>query len=75
MITGAGLIMTVVFGAFVSADLPALKMIGVGLCVAVLVDASLIRAFIVPAFMSVAGRWNWYPGPAPDAPRFPSPIS
>lgn len=62
VITGAGLIMSVVFGAFVSADLPALKMIGVGLCVAVLVDASIIRAFVVPAFMSVAGRWNWYPG-------------
>ena len=62
VITGAGLIMTVVFGAFVSADLPALKMIGVGLCVAVLVDASVIRAFVVPAFMSIAGRWNWYPG-------------
>ncbi|MGO9635285.1 MAG: MMPL family transporter [Steroidobacteraceae bacterium] len=64
VITGAGLIMTVVFGAFVSADLPALKMIGVGLCVAVLVDASVIRAFVVPAFMSLAGRWNWYPGDA-----------
>jgi RND superfamily putative drug exporter len=62
VITGAGLIMTVVFGAFVSADLPALKMIGVGLCVAVLVDASVIRSFVVPAFMSIAGRWNWYPG-------------
>ncbi len=62
VITGAGLIMTVVFGAFVSANLPALKMIGVGLCVAVLVDASVIRAFVVPAFMSIAGRWNWYPG-------------
>ena len=71
VITGAGLIMTVVFGAFVSADLPALKMIGVGLCVAVLIDATVIRAFVVPAFMSIAGRWNWYPGrsdrlPAPD---------
>jgi putative drug exporter of the RND superfamily len=62
VITGAGLIMTVVFGAFASADLPTLKMIGVGLCVAVLVDASVIRAFVVPAFMTVAGRWNWYPG-------------
>ncbi len=62
VITGAGLIMVVVFGAFVSADLPALKMIGVGLCVAVLVDATVIRAFVVPAFMSIAGRWNWYPG-------------
>ena len=62
VITGAGLIMTVVFGAFASAALPALKMIGVGLCVAVLIDATVIRAFVVPAFMSIAGRWNWYPG-------------
>ncbi len=62
VITGAGLIMAVVFGAFAGADLPALKMIGVGLCVAVLIDATLIRGFVVPAFMSLAGRWNWYPG-------------
>jgi len=62
VITGAGLIMVVVFGAFVSAPLPVLKMIGLGLCVAVLVDATLIRALIVPAVMALAGRWNWYPG-------------
>jgi RND superfamily putative drug exporter len=62
VITGAGLIMAVVFGAFVAADLPALKMIGVGLCGAVLVDATLIRGFIVPAVMTIAGRWNWFPG-------------
>jgi RND superfamily putative drug exporter len=62
VITGAGLIMAVVFGAFVGAELPALKMIGVGLCGAVLVDATLIRGFVVPAVMSLAGRWNWYPG-------------
>jgi RND superfamily putative drug exporter len=62
VITGAGLIMAAVFGAFVSADLPALKMIGVGLCVAVLVDATLIRGFVVPAVMCLAGRWNWFPG-------------
>jgi putative drug exporter of the RND superfamily len=62
VITGAGLIMVVVFGAFVSAELPVLKMIGLGLCVAVLVDATLIRALIVPAVMALAGRWNWYPG-------------
>jgi RND superfamily putative drug exporter len=37
-------------------------MIGLGLCVAVLVDATLIRALIVPAVMALAGRWNWYPG-------------
>lgn len=62
VITGAGLIMVVVFGAFATADLPVLKMTGVGLCVAVLIDATLIRAIIVPAVMALGGRWNWYPG-------------
>jgi uncharacterized membrane protein YdfJ with MMPL/SSD domain len=65
VITGAGLIMVVVFGAFAGASLPVLKMIGVGLCVAVLVDATLVRALIVPAVMALAGRWNWYPGRRP----------
>ncbi len=62
VITGAGLIMAVVFGAFAVADLPALKMMGVGLCVSVLIDATVIRALVVPAVMTLAGRWNWYPG-------------
>jgi RND superfamily putative drug exporter len=62
VITGAGLIMAVVFGAFVGADLPVLKMMGVGLCVSVLIDATVIRAFVVPAIMVLAGRLNWYPG-------------
>jgi RND superfamily putative drug exporter len=62
VITGAGLVMVAVFGAFVGAALPALKMIGLGLCMAVLVDATLVRALIVPAVMALAGRWNWYPG-------------
>jgi RND superfamily putative drug exporter len=65
VITGAGLIMVVVFGAFAGAALPVLKMIGVGLCVAVLVDATLVRALIVPSVMALAGRWNWYPGRRP----------
>ena len=33
-----------------------------GLCVSVLIDATVIRAFVVPAVMALAGRWNWYPG-------------
>jgi putative drug exporter of the RND superfamily len=65
VITGAGLIMVVVFGAFVAADLPVLKMTGVGLCVAVFIDATVIRAFVVPALMALGGRWNWYPGRRP----------
>ncbi len=69
VITGAGLIMAVVFGAFAGADLPVLKMMGVGLCVSVLIDATVIRAFVVPAVMALAGRWNWYPGRHPDRGR------
>ena len=61
VITGAGLIMMVVFGAFIAADLPVLKMMGVGLSVAVMVDATIIRALVMPAVMAIAGRWNWYP--------------
>ena len=62
VITGAGLIMAAVFGAFAGAQLPVLKMMGVGLCVAVLVDATVIRTFVVPAVMALGGRFNWYPG-------------
>jgi len=62
VITGAGLIMAAVFGAFIGAQLPVLKMMGVGLCVAVLVDATVIRTFVVPAAMTLGGRFNWYPG-------------
>jgi RND superfamily putative drug exporter len=62
VITGAGLIMAAVFGAFVGAQLPVLKMMGVGLCVAVLVDATIIRTFVVPAVLTLGGRFNWYPG-------------
>jgi putative drug exporter of the RND superfamily len=72
VITGAGLIMVAVFGAFIGAGLPVLKMTGVGLCVAVLVDATLIRALIVPAVMAIAGRWNWYPGRGPVSAAAPT---
>ncbi|HTV94740.1 MAG TPA: MMPL family transporter [Steroidobacteraceae bacterium] len=65
VITGAGLIMAAVFGAFVGAQLPVLKMMGVGLCVAVLVDATVIRTFVVPAVTALGGRFNWYPGVRP----------
>jgi putative drug exporter of the RND superfamily len=62
VITGAGLIMAAVFGAFATADLPVLKMMGVGLCVSIVMDATVIRAFVVPALIAMVGRWNWYPG-------------
>jgi putative drug exporter of the RND superfamily len=61
MITNAALIMAAVFGAFAFARVVVVQMLGLGLAVAVLVDATLIRVLLVPAFMKMAGRWNWWP--------------
>ena len=61
VITSAALIMVVVFGAFALARVVLVQMLGVGLAVAVLVDAALIRTLLGPALMQFAGRWNWWP--------------
>jgi RND superfamily putative drug exporter len=52
--------MITVFGAFAFARLVVVKEIGLGLALAVLVDATLIRALLVPATMRLLGRWNWW---------------
>lgn len=62
MITSAALIMVAVFGGFAWAHLTVVKMLGVGLGVAILVDATLVRVLVAPALMRIAGRWNWHPG-------------
>jgi RND superfamily putative drug exporter len=62
VITSAALIMIVVFGAFAFARVLVMQFLGFGLAVAVLLDATLIRMVLVPAFMHLAGRWNWWPG-------------
>ena len=62
VITSAALIMVAVFGAFAFARDVIVQMIGLGLAVAVFVDATLIRSVLGPALMQVAGRWNWWPG-------------
>jgi RND superfamily putative drug exporter len=61
VITSAALIMVVVFGAFAFARVFMVQMIGLGLAVAVLVDATVIRSILGPALMQVAGKWNWWP--------------
>ena len=64
MITGAALIMVCVFAAFALADTITIKSIGVGMAIAVLLDATIIRVLLVPATMRLMGRWNWWaPGP------------
>jgi RND superfamily putative drug exporter len=60
VITSAALIMISVFGAFVLSDDPNGKLFGVGLAVAVLLDATLVRMVLVPATMSIMGKANWW---------------
>jgi len=59
-ITSAAAVMVAVFASFSLAGSPALKELGVGLGVAVLLDATLVRLVIVPAAMRLLGRWNWW---------------
>ena len=64
VITGAALIMVSVFAAFALADIITIKSIGVGMAIAVLLDATIIRVLLVPATMRLLGHWNWWaPGP------------
>lgn len=60
IITGAALIIVVVFAGFATGDLVMFQQMGFGVAVALLVDGTLIRMVIVPAAMTLLGPWNWY---------------
>ena len=60
VITAAAAIMVCVFGSFVVGDLRGIKLIGFGLAVAVLIDATIVRMVLVPATMELLGRRNWW---------------
>ena len=60
IVTSAALIVVVVSLAFVSADMVIVKALGLGMALAVLLDATLVRGLLVPATMRLLGRWNWY---------------
>lgn len=62
VITSAAVIMIIVFGAFAFSRVIAVRLFGFGLAAAVFLDATLVRMVLVPAFMHIAGRWNWWPG-------------
>jgi RND superfamily putative drug exporter len=63
-ISSAALIMVAVFTAFAFTGVPSIKEIGVGLAVAIALDATLVRLVLVPATMEILGHWNWWlPGP------------
>jgi RND superfamily putative drug exporter len=60
VITAAAVVMSISFAALIAAQVSFMRMFGVGLTLAVLVDATLIRMVLVPAFMHVMGGWNWW---------------
>ena len=64
IITSAALLLIVVVIGFAAGHTAFLKLIGIGMVTAILVDATLVRALLVPASMRLLGRWNWWaPGP------------
>jgi RND superfamily putative drug exporter len=64
IITSAALLLIIVITGFATGQTGFVKLIGVGMIVAILVDATLVRALLVPATMRLLGRWNWWaPGP------------
>ncbi len=60
VITAAAAIMVFVFGSFVLNGDPTIKQFGVGLAVAVILDATVVRCLLVPSLMILMGKWNWY---------------
>ena len=52
--------MAVSFAGFVVGSVPGLQQFGLGLAFAVLIDATLVRALLVPSLMAIMGRWNWW---------------
>ena len=64
IITSAALLLAVVIGAFSTSGIVFMKMIGIGMLVALLIDATVVRILLVPATMKLLGNWNWWaPGP------------
>jgi RND superfamily putative drug exporter len=64
LITAAAALLALVFLSFATSEVTFIKMMGIGLALAVIVDATLVRAALVPAFMRITGRINWW-APAP----------
>jgi RND superfamily putative drug exporter len=60
VVTSAAMVMVAVFSIFATLGIVELKQFGVGLAVAVLIDATIVRAVLLPATMKMLGEWNWY---------------
>ncbi len=60
IITAAALVLAVSFAAFAFGGVSIMKMLGVGISLAILIDATIVRALMVPALMRLFGEWNWW---------------
>lgn len=60
VVTAAAVVMCISFAALIAAQVSFMRMFGLGLTVAILVDATLVRLVLLPAFMHVMGKWNWW---------------
>jgi RND superfamily putative drug exporter len=60
IVTAAAIIMVAAFLGFVAGRIVGLQEFGLGLAVAIFVDATVVRALLVPSLMAILGRWNWW---------------
>ncbi len=60
IVTSAALLLAVAFGAFLTSHIVITKELGLGTAAAVMLDATIVRALLVPALMRLLGRWNWW---------------
>jgi RND superfamily putative drug exporter len=60
IVSYAALLFVIAIGAFATSKVIFIKEVGIGTAVAVLVDATIVRALLVPALMQLLGRWNWW---------------
>jgi putative drug exporter of the RND superfamily len=60
IVTSAAIVVVVVAGSFVTADIVLIKALGLGTALAVAIDATIVRALLVPATMRLLGKWNWW---------------
>ncbi len=64
IVTAAALLLSVAIGAFATSQVVFIKELGVGIVAGVLIDATIVRGFLVPSLMALLGEWNWWvPGP------------
>jgi RND superfamily putative drug exporter len=61
IVTASAMLMLAVFLAFAFSELDVMKALGIGLAIAVVIDATIIRLLLLPATMQLMGRWNWWP--------------